>query len=71
MDHSSIRFDLVSDRSFPGGFAEQGGSVFAMPGIAEKGSIDVNVEVTASGGHSSVPPKHTVSFSVNDRERSN
>ena len=71
MDHSSIHFDLGSKRSFPGGFAEQDGSVFAMPGIAEKGYFDVNVEVTAPGGHSSVPPQHTVSFSVNDRERSN
>ncbi|PFH51903.1 hypothetical protein AMATHDRAFT_74599 [Amanita thiersii Skay4041] len=41
------------------GFAEQYGSVFATPGIAEKGYIDVKVEVSTSGGHSSVPPRHT------------
>lgn len=34
--------------------------MIATPGIAEKGYLDVRVEVTAPGGHSSVPPKHTV-----------
>ena len=57
-----ICFDLFTEPSFPGGFAEQYGSVFATPGVAEKGRFDVRVEVTAPGGHSSVPPKHTVSF---------
>jgi len=66
-----ICFDLVSEPWFPGEFAEQYGSVFATPGIAEKGYLDVHVEVTAPGGHSSIPPKHTVSFSVNARERPN
>ncbi|KAG6891195.1 hypothetical protein C0995_008447 [Termitomyces sp. Mi166 len=42
-----------------GGFVEENGIVIATPGIAEKGSLDVRVEVTAPGGHSSVPPKHT------------
>ncbi|KAF5375364.1 hypothetical protein D9615_008006 [Tricholomella constricta] len=42
-----------------GGFVEQHGSVFATPGIAEKGYMDVRVEVTAPGGHSSIPPQHT------------
>ncbi|KAG6910025.1 hypothetical protein DXG01_013749 [Tephrocybe rancida] len=42
-----------------GGFAEENGAVFATPGIAEKGYLDVRVEVTSPGGHSSVPPKHT------------
>ena len=64
-----IRFDLVSKPSVPGEFAEQYGSVFATPGIAEKGYLDVHVEVTAPGGHSSIPPKHTVSFQVNVTER--
>ncbi|KAG6809472.1 hypothetical protein H0H92_016114 [Tricholoma furcatifolium] len=41
------------------GFSEIGGTIFATPGIAEKGYLDVRVEVTAPGGHSSVPPKHT------------
>ncbi|KAF8074977.1 carboxypeptidase S [Lyophyllum atratum] len=42
-----------------GGFVEEYGSVVATPGIAEKGYMDVRVEITTPGGHSSVPPRHT------------
>ena len=65
---AGIRLDLVSERWFPGEFMEQHGSIFATPGIAEKGYFDLTVEVTTPGGHSSVPPKHTVSLSVNAPE---
>ncbi|KAK2463679.1 hypothetical protein APHAL10511_004430 [Amanita phalloides] len=41
------------------GFAEEFGSVFAIPAIAEKGYVDVKIEVATAGGHSSVPPPHT------------
>ncbi|KAF7366779.1 Gly-X carboxypeptidase [Mycena sanguinolenta] len=41
------------------GFADRYGTVFATPGVAEKGYLDVHVEVTSPGGHSSVPPAHT------------
>ncbi|KAF8631930.1 hypothetical protein AX15_002183 [Amanita polypyramis BW_CC] len=41
------------------GFAQKYGSVFATPGIAEKGYYDVKIEVATRGGHSSVPPPHT------------
>lgn len=34
------------------------GSVFAMPGVGEKGYIDVDVIIRVPGGHSSVPPDH-------------
>lgn len=40
------------------GLAEQWGTVFALPGVAEKGYIDVDVIVRMPGGHSSIPPKH-------------
>ncbi|KAK7748121.1 hypothetical protein SLS53_001375 [Cytospora paraplurivora] len=40
------------------GLAEHWGTLFALPGVAEKGYIDVDVIVRAPGGHSSVPPKH-------------
>lgn len=33
--------------------------IFALPGISEKGYLDVRMQVSASGGHSSVPPDHT------------
>ena len=39
---------------------EQYGTVLATPGIAEKGFLNVLVEVTSPGGHSSIPPEHTV-----------
>ncbi|POS72338.1 peptidase family M20/M25/M40 [Diaporthe helianthi] len=40
------------------GLAKQWGAVFALPGVAEKGYIDVDVIVRMPGGHSSIPPKH-------------
>ena len=43
-----------------GGFSEQYGGVFAVPAIGEKGYLDTRVEVSSPGGHSSIPPSHTV-----------
>lgn len=37
---------------------ESWGADFAIPGVAEKGYIDVDVVVRMPGGHSSIPPKH-------------
>ncbi|EMG45935.1 CPS1 Carboxypeptidase S [Candida maltosa Xu316] len=34
-------------------------TVVAYPGTAEKGYIDIQVELTTPGGHSSIPPDHT------------
>ncbi|KAI2641495.1 peptidase family M20/M25/M40 [Hypomontagnella submonticulosa] len=34
------------------------GSTFALPGVAEKGAIDVEIVIRMPGGHSSVPPAH-------------
>ncbi|KZO96609.1 carboxypeptidase S [Calocera viscosa TUFC12733] len=42
-----------------GGLAVQGEQLFAMPCVGEKGYVDVRVEVTTPGGHSSVPEPHT------------
>ncbi|KAJ6621352.1 hypothetical protein B0H10DRAFT_2163162 [Mycena sp. CBHHK59/15] len=52
-----LPFAFIIDEG--GGFAEQYGSVIASPAVAEKGYLDVHVEVTSPGGHSSVPPAHT------------
>lgn len=49
---------------FAGIYGEVEGSVIAIPGIAEKGYIDVKVSVSTPGGHSSAPPAHTVSHCV-------
>ncbi|KAL4076563.1 hypothetical protein V8B97DRAFT_2102693 [Scleroderma yunnanense] len=40
-------------------YGERFGRVTAYPGIAEKGYLDVRVEVNTPGGHSSLPPPHT------------
>lgn len=48
------------------GFGKHYGGIFAFPGIAEKGYFDVRVEVSSPGGHSSVPPSHTVSLPSDD-----
>lgn len=37
---------------------ENWGADFAIPGVAEKGYIDVDIVVRMPGGHSSVPPAH-------------
>ncbi|KAK7005667.1 Gly-X carboxypeptidase [Favolaschia claudopus] len=52
-----LPFAFIVDEG--GGFAESYGSVFATPAVAEKGYLDVTVEVTSPGGHSSIPPDHT------------
>lgn len=33
--------------------------VYALPGVGEKGSIDIVLTLSVNGGHSSVPPPHT------------
>ncbi|KAM0281118.1 hypothetical protein ACHAQH_003697 [Verticillium albo-atrum] len=35
------------------------GKLFALPGVSEKGYMDVEIVVRAPGGHSSMPPAHT------------
>jgi hypothetical protein len=48
-------------RSLVGSYGDIEGSTIAIPGIAEKGYVDTIVKVSTPGGHSSVPPPHTVS----------
>ncbi|KLO11595.1 carboxypeptidase S [Schizopora paradoxa] len=42
-----------------GGLTTAYGGKLAAPGVAEKGYLDVMVEVNSPGGHSSRPPTHT------------
>lgn len=42
-----------------GKYSELSGTVFATPAVAEKGYLDVRVDVLTPGGHSSRPPRHT------------
>ncbi|THH14625.1 hypothetical protein EW146_g5732 [Bondarzewia mesenterica] len=46
----------------PDGYTIQPGdkTVLAFPDVSEKGYLDARVEVNVPGGHSSVPPAHTV-----------
>lgn len=37
---------------------ESWGMDWAIPGVAEKGAVDVDIVVRMPGGHSSIPPKH-------------
>jgi len=46
-----------------GVFGAIDGSIIAVPGVTEKGYVDTRVTVSTAGGHSSVPPPHTVSSS--------
>ncbi|KAL0570997.1 hypothetical protein V5O48_010965 [Marasmius crinis-equi] len=50
---------LLDEGEGYGSNAPEDGTIYAMPGISEKGYIDVKIEVLTSGGHSSVPPEHT------------
>jgi Gly-Xaa carboxypeptidase len=41
------------------GYSDQGGISVATLGTAEKGYLDVQIEISTPGGHSGVPPTHT------------
>lgn len=41
------------------GIGEIWGKTVASPGVAEKGSLNVDITIRMPGGHSSVPPPHT------------
>jgi hypothetical protein len=41
-------------------YTDMGGIVFATPSTSEKGYLDVKITLSTPGGHSSVPPPHTV-----------
>ncbi|KAG6334184.1 hypothetical protein ID866_4899 [Astraeus odoratus] len=49
---------LVDEGGAMGSFGD--GFYFASPSLSEKGYMDVLLEVASPGGHSSVPPDHTV-----------
>ncbi|KAJ1311788.1 hypothetical protein OPQ81_010254 [Rhizoctonia solani] len=50
---------VLVDEGAPGGIQTIDGISVAQPAVAEKGYLDVRVEVATPGGHSSVPPEHT------------
>ena len=34
-------------------------TIYALPGVGEKGAIDLRIDLNVTGGHSSIPPPHT------------
>jgi Gly-Xaa carboxypeptidase len=53
-EHNSVA--VIVDEG--AGTVESWGANFALPGVAEKGYVDVDIVVRMPGGHSSIPPKH-------------
>lgn len=47
-----------------GGYSVSDEVIMSSPAVAEKGKFDVRFEVSAPGGHSSIPPEHTVRIFV-------
>ncbi|KAI0704317.1 hypothetical protein BC835DRAFT_817562 [Cytidiella melzeri] len=52
-------FAALIDEGFGFGAHYGGDVLFAGPATGEKGYLDVRVEVSTPGGHSSIPPRHT------------
>ncbi|GJE91057.1 carboxypeptidase S [Phanerochaete sordida] len=52
-------FALIVDEGEPFDIPYGGNVIFANPYVTEKGYFDLRIEVSAPGGHSSVPPRHT------------
>jgi Gly-Xaa carboxypeptidase len=58
---STACFSKVNPSIIAGFGTTYGGDVlFAGPATGEKGYLDIRIEVNTPGGHSSIPPRHTV-----------
>ncbi|KAB8226937.1 uncharacterized protein BDW43DRAFT_28928 [Aspergillus alliaceus] len=62
--YGQYSFEFISDEGGMGfeNLANDEGDddmVYALPSISEKGSLNVVLDLSVSGGHSSVPPPHT------------
>ncbi|KAF4201928.1 hypothetical protein CNMCM8927_000890 [Aspergillus lentulus] len=52
-------FDFILDERGMGLETLGDDVVYALPGVGEKGSIDIVLSLDVAGGHSSIPPAHT------------
>ncbi|KAJ5769100.1 hypothetical protein N7520_003659 [Penicillium odoratum] len=56
-------FEFILDEGGMGlqslGSSSDGEVLYALPGVGEKGSLDLVMELAVPGGHSSIPPAHT------------
>ncbi|KAI0742034.1 carboxypeptidase S [Daedaleopsis nitida] len=50
-------FSILVDEG--GGYSVSDEVIMASPGVAEKGNLNARFEISAPGGHSSIPPEHT------------
>ncbi|KAI0314592.1 hypothetical protein OF83DRAFT_435980 [Amylostereum chailletii] len=50
-------FSMLVDEG--GQYEDKGEIIISTPNVAEKGKLNVRVEISTPGGHSSVPPPHT------------
>ncbi|KAI0369802.1 carboxypeptidase S [Pilatotrama ljubarskyi] len=55
--YGEYAFSILIDEG--GGYQVTDDVIMSSPGVAEKGKFDVRFEISAPGGHSSVPPEHT------------
>ncbi|CDO72068.1 hypothetical protein BN946_scf184962.g11 [Trametes cinnabarina] len=55
--YGEYAFSILVDEG--GGYRVTDNVIMSTPGVAEKGKFDVRFEISAPGGHSSVPPEHT------------
>lgn len=50
-------FSIIVDEG--GHYTVRGDTIMSNPAVAEKGKLNAKIELSAPGGHSSVPPRHT------------
>ncbi|RPD64023.1 carboxypeptidase S [Lentinus tigrinus ALCF2SS1-7] len=55
--YGEYAFSILVDEG--GGYGVSDDVIMVNPGVAEKGKFDVRFEISAPGGHSSIPPEHT------------
>ncbi|KAH9921729.1 carboxypeptidase S [Epithele typhae] len=55
--YGEYAFSILVDEG--GGYSVTDDVIMSTPGVAEKGKFDVRFEISAPGGHSSIPPEHT------------
>ncbi|KAI0927139.1 hypothetical protein AcV5_007754 [Taiwanofungus camphoratus] len=55
--YGEYAFSILVDEG--GGYKVGDLAIMASPAVAEKGSLNVRMEISTPGGHSSVPPLHT------------
>ncbi|TBU30546.1 carboxypeptidase S [Dichomitus squalens] len=56
-NYGEYAFSILIDEG--GGYQVKDNVIMSSPGVAEKGKFDARFEISAPGGHSSVPPEHT------------